>query len=136
MWRSQWPHSLRRGSASYRFLGLRFPIQLMARISVSSVMCSQVEFSAKGLSFVRRSTKYVCYVCVWLSVTWELSHHYDLTDYCCRAMKQLLYMCCIFWDLCVSFFGCAAINNSRHDTPPALVFVGVKTKQSKYLFLM
>jgi hypothetical protein len=50
--RSQWPRCLRRRSATARLLGLRVRIPPVAWMSVVSVVCWQVEFSATGWSLV------------------------------------------------------------------------------------
>ena len=48
--RSQWPRNLRRGSAAAQLLGLWVRIPRGARMSVVSVVCCQVQVSAKGRS--------------------------------------------------------------------------------------
>ena len=52
--RSRWPRGLRRGSAIASLLGLWVRIPPGAWMSVSSVVCCQVEVSASGCSLVQR----------------------------------------------------------------------------------
>jgi len=53
--RSQWLHSLRRGSVDARLLGLRVRIPPGARMFLESFVCCQEEVFASGRSLVRRS---------------------------------------------------------------------------------
>jgi len=53
---SQWPRRQKRGSEADRLLDCRFEFRWrQGSISPVSVVCWQVEVSASGLSFVRRS---------------------------------------------------------------------------------
>jgi hypothetical protein len=50
-----WPHSLRRGPAAFRLLGLRVRIPLLYRyLSLVSVMCCKTEISAMCRSLIQR----------------------------------------------------------------------------------
>jgi len=87
-WRSQWPRSLRRGSAPARFLGLWVRIPMGHKcLSVVSVVCCQVEVSATGRSLVERSpTECVCVcVCVQAYCVWSDA---TVTLYTCNEWAE------------------------------------------------
>jgi len=89
--RSQWPRSLRCGSAAARLLALRVRIPPEAWMSVSCECC-KVQVSATGRSFVQRSPTERG-VSEYNLETWEVRR--PRPTRVCRALKQKCMCVCV-----------------------------------------
>jgi hypothetical protein len=96
--RSQWLHSLRRGSVNARLLGLRVRIPPGARMSLESVACCQEEVFASGRSLVRRSpTKCGVYSFIQLEISCPKNQKRSACNISQSQLRVICLECNLFW---------------------------------------